>query len=133
MMNLTRNGEAPQNTQSAEWKQVLGTPATVRHVPRPDADTGANSESVEYGGGQSFDDVYTTALVDFVFESRNVGRHDGHMAAVRVTRNETGLPWVDGWTEGDEVLDRLLTAAMTELDRNRPPPLAASNFNPFSE
>jgi len=115
----TRNEEA---RLSGEWKQVLGIPAMVRYVPRPDADEGTDPEMLEYGGGHSFDQVYTTALADWVFESRNVGRHDGHMANLRVTRNETGLPWVDGWSEGDEALDRLLSAAMNELDRNQPPP-----------
>ena len=38
------------------------------------------------------------------------------MAALRVTRNETGLPWVDGWSEGDEALEALMSAAMAELD-----------------
>jgi len=94
-------------------------------------------DQIEYGGGPSFDDVYTTALLDGRFESRNVGRHDGHMAALVVTRNETGLPWVDGWSEGDEALDRLLSAAMNELDQNQPPPAAAASnasaLDPFSE
>jgi hypothetical protein len=47
---------------------------------------------------------------------------------------------VDGWTKGDEALEALMSAAMTELDKERdgnrlPPPadFNASNFDPFSE
>ena len=101
---------------AAAWKRALGEPGLLRRVPRPDADEGMNQELVEYGGGPSFDEVYTTPLLDWVFESRNVGRHDGHMAALRVTRNETGLPWADGWTKGDEALEDLMSAAMAQLD-----------------
>ena len=93
---------APGAPRSAAWKRILGQPGLVRRVPRPDADEGMNPELVEYGGGPSFDEVYTTPLLDWTFESRNVGRHDGHMANLIVTRNETGLPWADGWTKGDE-------------------------------
>ena len=28
-------------------------------------------------------------------------------------------PWVDGWTQGDETLEALMSVAMTELDRER--------------
>ncbi len=139
-------GSEEARLSNAEWKQVLGTPATVRHVPRPDLDDlddvdegtdPTDPETLEYGGGPSFDGVYTTPLLDWVFESRNVGRHDGHMANLRVTRNGTGLPWVDGWSEGDEALDRLLSDAMNELDRNPPPPAGAAtnafSLDPFSE
>jgi len=121
---------------AAAWKRLLGEPGLLRRVTRPDADEGMDPELREYGGGPSFDEVYTTPLLDWTFESRNVGRHDGHMANLIVTRNETGLPWVDGWTAGDEALEALMSAAMAELDRNRLPPPAdsnASNFDPFSE
>ncbi len=103
---------------AAEWKRVLGEPASARRVPRPDVDEGTDPELMEYGGGPSFDDVYTTALLDWTFEWRNVGRHDGHMASLVVLRNETGLPWTDGWTTGDEALEAVISAAMTDLDRD---------------
>ena len=113
----------------AEWRRVLGTPATAERVLRPDVDE-ADPETIEYGGGQSFDLVYRTPLLDCVFESRNVGRHDGHMANLVVTRNETGLPWIDGWSQGDEALDNLMSQMMDDLDhtlpRSRPVPAQPS-------
>jgi hypothetical protein len=111
-----QGARADTDAASLDWKRALGAPGSSRRVPRPDVDEGADPELLEYGGGPSFDDVYATPLLDWVFESRNVGRHDGHMAATVVTRNETGLPWVDGWTGGDEALDALISAAMTDLD-----------------
>ncbi len=96
-----------------------GEPASARRVPRPDVDEGTDPELMEYGGGPSFDDVYSTPLLDWTFEWRNVGRHDGHMASLVVTRNETGLPWTDGWTAGDEALEALMSEAMTDLERER--------------
>jgi len=92
------------------WKHTLGSPGRVTHLPRPDKGTS------DYGGGPSFDRVYSTPRLDWTFESRNVGRSDGHMARVIVTRNETGLPWKDGWSEGDQALEALITAAMSEMD-----------------
>jgi hypothetical protein len=93
-----------------DWKQVLGTPISGRRVPRPDLPWD------EHGGGPGFDLVYTTPRLDWTFESRNVGRSDGHMASLIVTRNDTGLPWADGWTDGDEALESLMNAAMAELE-----------------
>jgi hypothetical protein len=97
-------------------------------------------ELTEYGGGPSFDEVYTTPLLDWTFESRNVGRHDGHMANLIVTRNETGLPWVDGWTKGDEALEDLMSAAMAELGaqettggRAQERPSALMSVDPFAD
>ena len=58
--------------------------------------------------------MYTTPRLDWVLQWRNVGRSDGHMLSLIVTRNETGLSWVDGWTRGDEVLEVLMNAAMDE-------------------
>lgn len=92
------------------WKHTLGSPGRMTHLPRPDRGTS------DYGGGPSFDRLYTTPQLDWTFESRNVGRSDGHMARVIVTRNETGLPWKDGWSAGDETLEELITAAMVEID-----------------
>jgi hypothetical protein len=60
--------------------------------------------------------VYTTPRLDWTFESRNVGRSDGHMASLIVTRNDTGLPWTDGWTDGDERLEALMNTAMAEME-----------------
>ena len=94
-----------------DWKDVLGTPGTVKMtVYAPTLDC-------EYGGGPSFDRVYTTPKLDWTFESRNVGQKEGHMARILVTRNETGLVWRDGWTDGDEDLEAIITAAMFELDQ----------------
>ena len=130
----------PGTPRSAAWKRVLGEPGLLRRVPRPDVDEGMNPELVEYGGGPSFDEVYTTPLLDWTFESRNVGRHDGHMANLIVTRNETGLPWADGWTAGDEALEDLMSAAMAELDaqettgsRAQERPSAPMSVDPFAD
>ncbi len=129
----------PGAPRSAAWKRALGEPGLLRRVPRPDVDEEDPAE-VEYGGGPSFDDVYTTPLLDWTFEWRNVGRSDGHMASLVVTRNDTGLPWVDGWTKGDEALEAIISAAMAELDPqlrstdNAPAGWSALNFmDPFSE
>lgn len=139
---VTATAATAATAAAPDWKRVLGEPGSVRRVARPDADVDVDVELLERGGGLSFDDVYITPLLDWTMESRNVGRHDGHMANLVVTRNETGLPWVDGWSEGDEALDRLLSAAMNELDRNSPPPPRAgaaaaacntSNLDPCSE
>jgi len=132
--------------RSAGWKRVLGEPGTARHVPRPDADreSGLDAKDLDHGGGPSFDRVYTTALLDWRLESRNVGRHDGHMANLVVTRNGTGLPWADGWSKEDEALDALMSVAMADLDkecdkeRNRQltaarTPASPIPFDPFSE
>lgn len=97
------------------WQAVLGTPGTVRFLPRYDLPWD------EWGGGPGFDQKYHTPRLDWTFESRNVSRSDGHMANIVVTRNETGLPWVDGWTEGDGPLDDLMALAMVDLDRPKFP------------
>jgi hypothetical protein len=132
-----------------DWKRALGTPGSARRVLRPDVDE-EDPELVEYGGGPSFDDVYTTALLDWILEWRNVGRSDGHMASLVVTRNETGLSWTDGWTPGDEALEAIISAAMADLDEQldepvrpaaRAPvraaapaaPIAFDPFDPFTE
>ena len=93
-----------------DWKQALGTPVSMRRIPRPDLPRD------EWGGGPGFDLVYQTPRLDWTFASRNVGRSDGHMASLVVTRNDTGLPWTDGWTEGDETLEALMNAAMEDLE-----------------
>ena len=115
-LRAAQSEEGAPRSADGKWKRILGEPGLLRRVPRPDTDEGMDPELVEYGGGPSFDEVYTTPLLDWTFESRCVGRHDGHMANLIVTRNETGLPWVDGWTGGDEALEDLMSAAMAELD-----------------
>ena len=92
------------------WKQLLGEPGTVTITVHD------QTPHCLYGGGPSFDRVYQTPHLDWRLESRNVGRGDGHMARILVTRNETGLPWRNGWTEGDMALEAVITAAMVEID-----------------
>ena len=104
---------ADQLVAGKTWKEVIGTPVSVTSVLRPDQDPEGN---LDYGGGPSFDLIYTAPCLEAVFESRNVGRHDGHMCSVRLTCNETGLPWVDGWQDGDEHLRRMLDAMMSETE-----------------
>lgn len=90
---------------------MLGSPATVKmtfYAPSPEC---------EYGGGPSFERRYTTPKLEWVFKSRNVGQKEGHMARVIVIRNDTGLLWKDGWTDGDEDLEAVITAAMFEIDQ----------------
>lgn len=93
------------------WKEVLGEPGAVTRTVHD------QTPPCLYGGGPSFDQVYITPKLDWRFESRNVGRRDGHMARIVVTRNETGLAWRNGWTQGDEDLEALITAAMYEINQ----------------
>jgi len=95
------------------WKQVLGEPGSVTMSVHDE------TPHCLYGGGPSFDRKYTTPKLDWTLESRNVGRRDGHMARIVVTRNETGLPWNNGWSDGDDDLEAVLSAAMFEIDQPR--------------
>jgi len=102
-------------TKTRNWKDVLGEPGSVTMTVYP-----ALSDT-EYGGGPDFDRTYTTPRLQWRLESRNVGQTEGHMARLIVTRNETCLPWTTGWTQEDQALEALVTAAMFEIDATKFP------------
>jgi hypothetical protein len=94
---------------------------------------------MDYGGGPSFDDVYATPLLDWTFEWRNVGRHDGTWRILSSPQRH-GPALGRRVDRGDEVLEALIGAAMAALDnqstinsgRNKcRPPLAGQTLAPL--
>ena len=88
------------------YLEVFGTPITAVRTPVPE--DGLDVEMVEYGGGPSHDITFTAPNIEFVCQSRNLGRHDGHCVAWVVNRNDTNLPWGDGWQPEDFPLAALM-------------------------